>query len=154
MIPRVYIDTSVIGGCLDEEFQVHSERLFADFEAGRFRPVLSDITVTEVHRAPQEVRALLARPALQQAERVSLTREALLLAETYIQEGAIGAANRVDARHMAMATVHRVDVLVSWNFQHIVKLSRIRAVNAVNLKRGYPLLEIRSPREVYDEEEP
>jgi hypothetical protein len=53
----------------------------------------------------------------------------------------------------AIATVNRVDTLVSWNFKHIVKLSRIRAFNAVNLKLGYPELEIRSPLEVYYEEE-
>ena len=70
MTPRIYVDTSVIGGCLDEEFKLYSERLMSDFEAGR------------------------------------------------------------------------------WNFKHIVSLSRIRAFNAVNLKLGYPSLEIRSPLEV------
>jgi hypothetical protein len=54
--------------------------------------------------------------------------------------------------HIAVATVSRVDVVASWNFKHIVKLSRIRAYNAVNLKLGYPELEIRSPLEVYYEE--
>ncbi len=54
-------------------------------------------------------------------------------------------------KHFAIATINRVDVLVSWNFRHIVNLSRIRLYNSVNLKYGYPLLEIRSPREVLDE---
>ncbi|MGQ9630273.1 MAG: PIN domain protein [bacterium] len=152
MIPRVYIDTSVIGGCLDEEFQEHSERLFADFEADRFRAVISNITIAEVLQAPEEVRSLLERPALQKAEKVHLDEEAVLLAEAYIQEGVVREAKRVDAQHIAIATVQRVDILVSWNFQHIVKWSRIRAFNGVNLKRGYPQLEIRSPREVYYEE--
>ena len=43
-------------------------------------------------------------------------------------------------------------VLFSRNFKHIVNLKRIHAFNAVNLKRGYPLLEIRTPREVADDE--
>ncbi|MBA5941756.1 MAG: hypothetical protein H0M93_00225, partial [Methanophagales archaeon] len=54
----------------------------------------------------------------------------------------------VDAQHIAIATVSRVDILVSWNFRHIVNLTKIRLYNSVNLKYGYPLLEIRSPREV------
>ena len=54
-------------------------------------------------------------------------------------------------KHFAIATINRVDVLVSWNFRHIVNLSMIRLYNSVNLKYGYPLLEIRSPREVLDE---
>lgn len=103
-------------------------------------------------QAPEEVRAVLERPALQKAEKVSLNEEAVLLAEAYVQEGVVSEANRVDAQHIAIATVQRVDILVSWNFQHIVKWSRIRAFNAVNLKRGYPQLEIRSPWEVYYEE--
>ena len=48
----------------------------------------------------------------------------------------------------ATATINRVDVLVSWNFKHIVNLQRIHAYNAVNLRYGYPLLEIRTPQEV------
>lgn len=94
------------------------------------------------------MRALLGQPALQK-----LDEEAVSLAEVYIQEGVVGDAHRVDAQHIAIATVQRVDILVSWNFQHIVKWSRIRTFNAVNLKRGYPQLEIRSPRKVYYYEE-
>ena len=152
MIPRVYIDTSVIGGCLDEEFHEHSERLLTDFEAERLQAVISNITIAEMLQAPEEVRSLLERPALQKAEKVYLNEEAVSLAEAYIKEGIVGEANRVDAQHIAIATVQRVDILVSWNFQHIVKWSRIRAFNSVNLKFGYPQLEIRSPQEVYYEE--
>ena len=152
MIPRVYVDTSVIGGCLDEEFGVYSRRLVDDFDRGRFRAVISDITLTELETAPPGVRQLLARPGFSDAERVDVSDEAVVLSDVYIREGAALESNRVDALHIAVATVSRVDVVVSWNFKHIVKLSRIRAYNAVNLKLGYPELEIRSPLEVYYEE--
>jgi hypothetical protein len=59
---------------------------------------------------------------------------------------------RVDAEHIAVATVARVDVLVSWNFKHVVNLSRIQGYNSVNLRLGYPLLEIRTPLEVLPDE--
>ena len=49
---------------------------------------------------------------------------------------------------MALTTIGRVDVLVSWNFRHIVNLGRIRLFNAVNLEQGYGLIEIRTPKEV------
>lgn len=58
----------------------------------------------------------------------------------------------LDAQHIAIATINRVDVLVSWNFKHIVNLRRIHLYNSINLKYGYPLIEIRSPREVINEE--
>ena len=69
-----------------------------------------------------------------------------------VQKRRIAPGMRADALHIALATVARVDVLVSWNFKHIVNLKRIHAYNAVNLKKGYPLLEIRTPREVPSDE--
>ncbi len=81
-------------------------------------------------------------------ERIALTDGAIQMAEKYIAAGAIGAAHRIDARHIALATVNDVDVLVSWNFRHIVNVWRIRTYNAVNVALGYRALEIRTPREV------
>ncbi len=153
MNPMVYIDTSVIGGYLDEEFRIHSGRLFADFQADRLKAVVSDVTLAELRVAPATVLGLLKHPALQSAERVFLDEEAVLLSDAYIDNTVVGPSQRVDAQHIAIATVQRVDILVSWNFAHIVKWSRIRGFNSVNLERGYPPLEIRSPREVYYEDE-
>ena len=79
---------------------------------------------------------------------MELTEEAVILAKKYSSEGVIGGGKLVDAEHIAIATVYRADVLVSWNFKHIVNLQRIHGYNSVNLKYGYPLLEIRSPLEV------
>jgi len=70
------------------------------------------------------------------------------LANTYLKEGVIAEHSLSDARHIAIATVEKVNVLVSWNFKHIVNLNRIHLINSVNLKLGYPILEIRSPLEV------
>jgi len=61
----------------------------------------------------------------------------------YITEGVIGGGKLVDAEHIAIAAINHVDVLVSWNFRHIVNLQKIRGYNSVNLKYGYPLLEIK-----------
>ena len=59
---------------------------------------------------------------------------------------------RADAQHIAIATVGRVDVLVSWNFNHIVNLQRIHGDNSVNLRQGHPMIEILTPREVLSDE--
>jgi len=75
------------------------------------------------------------------------------LAYPYIEEEAVTERFLVDAQHIAIATVNRVNALVSWNFKHIVNLKRVRLYNSVNLRYGYYLLEIRSPVEVLDEEE-
>ncbi|HEY0017021.1 MAG TPA: hypothetical protein VGC13_11905 [Longimicrobium sp.] len=70
------------------------------------------------------------------------------LANAYIEAKVIGPGMMSDAQHIATATVHHADVLVSWNFKHIVNLARVHGYNSVNIGEGYPQLEIRTPREV------
>ena len=75
------------------------------------------------------------------------------LADSYIFEGAVSEKFYEDALHIAIATIHSATVLTSWNFNHIVNLSRIRQYNAVNIKKGYSFIEIRSPRDIIKEDE-
>lgn len=152
MKARIYTDTSVLGGCEDEEFRDPSRRLIEAFVLGDLTLVLSELTLRELEAAPEAVMRVVERIPEAHIELVSITADAEELAAAYIQEGAVGANMRADALHIALATVARVNVLVSWNFRHIVNLKRIHAYNAVNLKRGYPLLEIRTPREVPGDE--
>jgi hypothetical protein len=81
-------------------------------------------------------------------ERVELTDEAIKLADTYIVEKVVGKTSIEDCRHIAMATIYKVAVLSSWNFKHIVNLHRIKGYNSVNLKLGYTMIEIRSPKDL------
>ena len=148
MKARIYVDASVVGGCEDDEFAAHSLRLMESFVRGDFVLVVSTLTVQELAAAPDAVRRHLASVPEAHIETLQLDAEARELAEAYISEGVIMARMRADAQHIAIATVARVDVLVSWNFKHIVNLYRIHGYNSVNLRRGYPTLEIRAPREV------
>ena len=152
MKPRIYTDTSVLGGCEDDEFRDQSSRLLDAFRRGDLTLVLSELTLRELEGAPDGVRSVLASVPSGHIEALPVSPEAEDLASAYIADGAIGPRMHVDALHIALATVARVDVLVSWNFKHIVNLKRIHAYNAVNLKNGYPLLEIRTPREVPGDE--
>jgi len=153
MRPRIYVDTSVIGGCLDEEFAEWSKRLFEEFRLGLKIAVVSDVTRRELADAPEAVRSELADLPEGAVEDVPPSAEARQLAEEYVAAGVVAPSNRADAEHMAVASIRRVDVVASWNFRHIVNWGRIRAFNAVNLRLGYPLLEVRTPREVLREEE-
>lgn len=147
---RVYIDTSVIGGYFDEEFQEWTIKLFREFEKGVKIPVVSDLIIQEIENAPKHVIAFFDSI---KTERILLDSESIQLAKNYVKEKAITAKSFNDALHIATATVNHIDVLVSWNFKHIVNLGRIRLYNAVNLKNGYPLMEIRTPREILTEKE-
>jgi predicted nucleic acid-binding protein len=145
---RIYTDTSVIGGCLDDEFEESSRQLFDRFLHGEDVIVISELTLFELEGAPAEVRDILEDVPSAHREDVEFTEDASRLADQYLQADVVGKASRLDARHIATATVHRTDVLVSWNFKHVVNLDRIRGYNSVNLREGYPMLEIRSPQEV------
>ncbi|MBI5210971.1 MAG: PIN domain protein [Elusimicrobia bacterium] len=150
MKQRIYIDTSVIGGFFDDEFAEDSAALFDEFRKGAMTAVVSDITLRELLDAPGPVQDLIDRLPDGSMELVRETAEATNLAECYVSSGAVSRNHSTDALHIAVATVERVHALVSWNFKHIVNLQRIRAYNGINIREGYPSLEIRSPKEVLD----
>ena len=145
---RIYTDTSVLGGCEDDEFREPSRRLIEGFANGELILVLSDLTLHELDSAPPAVKEVITQVPLSFTERVALSQEAKDLAFEYVSEGVIEPVSRADALHIGLASVAQVDVLVSWNFRHIVNLRRIRGYNSINLERGYPLLEIRTPWEI------
>ena len=143
---RVYVDTSVIGGCEDEEFREASQRLIERCAQGEVTLVISEDTVEELKGAPRAVQNILQEIA--NPEAMDITDEVEKLASRYIQHGALTEKMRADARHIAAATVAEVDVLVSWNFRHMVNIRRIQQYNDVNRQMGYGPIEIRSPREL------
>ena len=148
----IYADASVIGGCEDEEFRDSSLALWDRFRTGRHTLVLSEHTLRELAGAPTAVRSHVAEVPAENLVVLPDQHEAAALAEAYLARGVLGPGSHSDALHIALATTGRADVLVSWNFRHIVNLGRIRLFNAVNLEQGYGVLEIRTPREVLEYE--
>lgn len=148
MKQRIYIDTSVVGGYFDEEFKEATRLLFDRLEKNEIIFVVSDLLDLELLNAPENVRELLHNYFADKFQRVELTDEVITLADNYILEKVVGQTSLEDCRHIALATINRVDVLASWNFKHIVNLDRIKGYNSVNLKLGYPMIEIRSPKDL------
>ena len=148
MKQKIYIDTSVVGGYFDEEFSEATIALFKRLEKDEIVFVISDLLDLELINAPQKVRELLYNYSADKFERVELTEEAVKLADTYVSEKVVGKTSLEDCRHIALATINKVDVLASWNFKHIVNLDRIKGYNSVNLRLGYPMIEIRSPKDL------
>ena len=145
---KVYTDTSVIGGCFDEEFKEWSNALFQEFIVGTKQIMLSDLTLQELELARNEVRDKVKEIPDQHIFGITVDDEVIQLAETYIYEGALTNKSYNDALHIALATLNNSDVLASWNFKHIVNLDRIRLYNSINFRLGYRMIEIRTPREI------
>lgn len=145
---RIYIDTSVLGGCFDDEFAEIS-RAFLDLaRGGELVLLISDLMLQELDQAPNHVRDLPDTLPTEFVELLVRDQESILLRDAYIGAGVLGEASSNDALHVALASVAKADLVVSWNFKHIVHVEKIRGFNAVNMREGHPMIDIRSPREV------
>jgi predicted nucleic acid-binding protein len=147
MKQRIYIDTSVFGGYFDSEFAEHTIPLFERLANNEFVLLFSTVTQDELENAPENVKNLVKSMKTMNTEFLEISEEAVELATEYITEKVVGQTSFADCLHIAIATINRADFLVSWNFKHIVNVQRIRGYNSINIKNGYRLLEIRSPRE-------
>jgi hypothetical protein len=147
---RIYADTSVFGGCFDEIFAEDSRKLFKEISAGRFLVVLSGTVLRELQEAPEYVCKVLSDLPRERVEIVELSEEIEALRDAYLDAGVVGSASLLDAEHIASASVAAVDLIVSWNFKHIVHFEKIRGYHAVNLLRGYHPIPIHIPKEVIE----
>lgn len=117
---RVYVDTSVIGGCFDAEFAVAGQELLNMAKDGRIVMLLSDLVADELADAPRRVRQTMATLATAHVELIRSNRESENLRNAYLAAGVVGPARGADAHHAALATTSDADLIVSWNFKHIV----------------------------------
>jgi predicted nucleic acid-binding protein len=152
-VQKIYIDTSVFGGYYDEEFEEYSKLLFERIYNGDFTIIFSSVTERELINAPLLVKELSSGLPKMFVEYTELTNEVVDLAKLYIEEKVVGKTSFDDCLHIAIATILEADYLVSWNFKHIVNVERIRGYNYVNIKNGYKIVDIRSPRELIKYEE-
>lgn len=144
---KIYADTSVFGGVFDQEFSEPSKQFFDEVDAGRFVLVTSAVVEAEIEPAPERIQLFFARYA-ESASIADASKEALDLQENYIRSGVVIEKSRNDALHVAIATVPGCDLIVSWNFKHIVHFDKIPKYNAVNVLNGYGHIGIYSPLEV------
>lgn len=154
MIQRFYFDTSVFGGVFDVEFDEQTLQLFEKVKTGKIICIYSDLTIGELDNAPQKVRDYFNALPKEHLEFVRMTDESIALAKAYISKKVVGQTSFNDCVHIVLATIRKADILVSWNFKHIVNVYRIRGYNSVNLKLGYSAIEIRSPQDIigYEDE--
>ncbi len=153
MMKLVYIDTSVVGGVFDEEFELWTNIFFNKVRDDEFKIAVSELLVEELRPAPDYVRDFIETLSDDQVVVARYDDEARELADKYQEAGIVGPTSLADCRHIAIATVNNIRILASWNFKHIVNLNKIQLYNAVNIREGYIPLEIRTPRELIDYED-
>ncbi len=152
MKQRIYMDTSAIGGYFDEEFEEATKRLFERIRNKDFDIYFSEVNEAELILAPKHIQDLKKLIPPDCYHYIELNEEAKTLAEAYIKENALAQTSLNDAYHIAISSVYRLDCLISWNFKHIVNFDKIKLFNSINLKLGYPLIDIRTPLEFFKDE--
>jgi len=151
-LTRVYADTSVFGGVFDEEFETASKVFFDTVKKGSFKLITSELVREEIQAAPQKVLDIFEE-FLVIAEIAEISDRTLQLQQSYIQAGIVSEKSATDAMHVALATVSNADLIVSWNFKHIVNFQKIPLYNAVNTLNGFGKIAIYSPLEVIENED-
>ena len=146
-ILRIYVDTSVFGGVFDAEFQSASIQFFYLINAGVYDLVISDIVLGELRNAPEHVREVVDS-VLPLATVIQASSEGEDLRDSYLEEGILSHKHKVDALHVAMASISGCFAIVSWNFRHIVNARLIPLFNAANVLRGYNQIGIYTPHGV------
>ena len=158
---RIYLDTSVISFLFADgapEKRDLTREFFEGYVAPRVHEVwISGVVIRELRRTRDAAHRseLLAVVTKYKLERLPMEPEeqVVALAEAYVREGVIPEKKYDDALHVAVSTMRGMDVLVSWNFQHLANVSRERRVSAVNEANGYfRLLRITTPLEVMNHE--
>jgi predicted nucleic acid-binding protein len=145
MKQKIYLDTSMIGGYYDDEFEIETKNFFSKINSGILQIVYSELTIKEIYRGPIRVIKLFEQIDSKNIEVVFINEEIIKLADAYISEKVVGLSSKDDCIHIAAATISKSDFLLSWNFKHIVNEHRIYGYNAVNLLLGYSVIEIMSP---------
>lgn len=146
---RLYLDTSVISAYLDDRFPQRMQETL-DFWArlSAFDVSISELTRTEIQDTADAVRRSRMFDLIQGFSVVEVDNEMRGLAGRYLEHRVFPLSARDDALHVAIAVGSRQDILVSWNFRHLVNRRRRAMINEVNIAAGYPVIEIVAPPEM------
>ncbi len=149
MALRIYLDTSVISGLLDDRLP-ERKRATVDFwgRLAEYEVSVSELTIAEIQATEDPgLRAQMA-DVVHSFRVLRIEEGARRLAREYVRRGVFSVATTEDALHVAVAVVSRQDMLVSWNFRHLVNRRRRALINEANVLSGYPTIEILAPPEV------
>lgn len=149
MKQRIYLDTSVLsalGDVRSPDRQALTQEFFAGI--GQYEVATSELTREEIMRTRDADRRGEMLSLLPGLAVLPVTQEAQALSHRYLQAGSLPASVPEDALHVAIAVLARQDVLVSWNFKHLVNQRRRAAIQAINLTLGLPMVAILAPPEL------
>jgi predicted nucleic acid-binding protein len=155
-VPKIYLETTIFNYYFDTNREAHQDtvKLFKEIKQGRYVAYTSGYVIEEIERAPSEKsHCMISLIEEYNIFLIDANEEAVKLADIYVDEGIIPVRFRYDGLHIAMATVHNLDYILSLNFQHINKLKTKTMTDIINKREGYRGIYICSPMEVVENDE-
>lgn len=146
---KIYLDTSVFSAYFDQRDPTR-QKTTKDFWArlNKYEKYASELVIDELSQMtdPTKKEAVLKLTADFQI--LKATENVQNLAKTYIERGLFPNRYFADALHLAFAGVHSINVLISWNFEHLVKRKTRILASAIHLELKYLPVEIIAPPEL------
>jgi predicted nucleic acid-binding protein len=146
---KILLDTSVYSAMLDKRDPIRQKQT-QDFwrDIDKYELFFSTINKEEIEAIKDEKLKNRLKNFLIKGKELEITEEVEQIKSFYIKEELIPEKYENDALFLALTTVHSIDILISWNFKHLVKRKTRIGVNLINLKEGYKPIEILAPPEV------
>ena len=155
---KLYLDTTIINFALDEEVSIHerdiTQVLCEQIKQGKYEAFISDVVIQELVNTPNEIKRAKLLDCVNDlvvGKSLMITDEINVLTDKYISEKIVPVKYRDDALHIAICTVNDIDVLVSWNFEHLVKHKTRMEVFGINMLLGYKIIDLCTPQEVIED---
>ena len=156
-LPKIYLETSAINFFYADDAPDKRDDtviLFNEIRSGKWEAYTSFTVIDEINNASEETASKLLTLIREHDISVLPPHDEIHpLADIYVNEGVIPLKYRDDAVHIATASVHGMDIIISWNFKHIVKRKTTLMANFINLRKNYRQISIHSPSEVIDYDE-
>jgi len=154
---KIYLDTSVIShlDAPDTPDKMNDTlKLWEDIKAAAYEVYISDLTIEELNDCPEPKRAEMLSALLDiEYSEIEQDERSKQLSLLYFEVGGLPPKSKEDAAHIAIASVNDCDIILSWNFKHIVNLRAMNAVEAVNFQKRYKNIRILSPTMLLDGED-
>ena len=146
----VYLDTTVPSAYFDDRApdRMRLTQVFWLNADSRFSMVISEIVLAEIEATRNKKLRADMLGLLADIERIEVDQETQMLAQEYVDKKVFPERYFSDGLHVAVAVVHQIEYLVSWNFSHLVKVNTRREVNLINALKGYGPVEIVAPPEL------
>jgi len=148
---KIYLETTLFNYYFDKDRDAHPDtlKLFKAVADGKYEAFTSFYVVDELKKAPPEKRDRMIALMEQYGITVlSLSKEAEKLADIYVRQGVIPLKYRTDGIHIAVAALNDLDIIISMNFQHIVKRKTKLGTAGINASHNCRAVEICTPMEL------